>query len=292
MEYSLYKIGSRIADLRKEKGMSQEKFIEKLNHDYGFAIGRNKLSKIENGGDIVLGVDISFEFLRCVASIFDCDIGYLIGEYQEKKLEVHQICEYTGLSEEVVAELHKKTEFKKEYPNYDSFLEYLNAFTIYGLPTIYEEFDNYIDSVRSCGYLEKKYTQSVLREHITLCVDTTNNQIKKPGYSDEELEARNIYQNELSNTQPNNLFFLQKSFANFVEQYGKKIKDTITVKDYEEYISIKNNSVDKLCSNIEDAKNNFVNFIHNNETIKYIVKAKEIVDKINAKDGANNGNDK
>lgn len=105
MEYNFYEIGQRISDIRKEKEMTQSKLIKQLKDDYDFSIGRNKLSEIEtNNGKKPA---FTFEFLYYFAKLCDCDIGHLLGEYDEKKQEVHQICDYTGLNENNVNFLNK-----------------------------------------------------------------------------------------------------------------------------------------------------------------------------------------
>lgn len=98
MEYDFYEIGQRITDIRKEKGMTQSELIKQLKDECGFSIGRNKLSEIETNNGKKKPA-FSFEFLYNFAKLCDCDIGHLLGEYDEKKQEVHQICEYTGLNE-------------------------------------------------------------------------------------------------------------------------------------------------------------------------------------------------
>lgn len=101
MEYNSRIIGAKIRNARKSKGLSQEAFIGKLRNDYSFAIGRNTLIKIENGDKI----DFSFDFLLYTSRICDCDIGCLLGEYEETKQDSHFICSTTGLSEKAVQNL-------------------------------------------------------------------------------------------------------------------------------------------------------------------------------------------
>lgn len=98
MEYNFVEIGQRIKAMRKKCGWSQDKFIEQLNAVY-LQIGRNKLSKIENGDEYAFTLD----FLLACCKLFRCDIGYLMGEYGECKTRDNQfIHEQTGLSSKAI----------------------------------------------------------------------------------------------------------------------------------------------------------------------------------------------
>lgn len=45
---------------------------------------------------------ISLEWIPAICDVLDCDVGYLFGEYEEKKREFSDICAVTGLSEKAV----------------------------------------------------------------------------------------------------------------------------------------------------------------------------------------------
>lgn len=104
-KYQFISIGEKIRELRKRNPdtKSQEAFIDVLKERYDFPISRNTLSRIENG-DITA---FSLDFLLCVSDLFNCDIGYLLGEYNEATAVANKICEITGLSEKAVEKLHK-----------------------------------------------------------------------------------------------------------------------------------------------------------------------------------------
>lgn len=97
MEYSFLEIAQRIVDHRKKRKMTQERFIEELDNQ-GVSIGRNRLSKIENGE----GKAFSLDFLLACCKIFNTDIGHLMGEYEQKNRDFAFVCEFTGLSERAV----------------------------------------------------------------------------------------------------------------------------------------------------------------------------------------------
>ena len=99
-KYQFISIGKKIRELRKRNPdtKSQEAFIDVLKERYDFSISRNRLSRIENG-DITA---FSLDFLLCVSDLFNCDIGYLLGEYNEATAVANKICEITNLSEQAI----------------------------------------------------------------------------------------------------------------------------------------------------------------------------------------------
>lgn len=98
MEYKYVKIGVRIAEMRKSKGWTQKDLIAKLDAEFQISVGRNKISRIEQGKEESFK-KITVEFLEALCSLFECDMGYLLGEYDEcKRCTSQYIHELTGLS--------------------------------------------------------------------------------------------------------------------------------------------------------------------------------------------------
>lgn len=96
IEYNFTKIGERIKNLRKSKHLTQDELCEQL------CINRNTLSAVERGSEKQCRLDI---LLKC-CSIFDCDMGYLLGEFDEcKKLDTQFIHSQTGLTETSISNL-------------------------------------------------------------------------------------------------------------------------------------------------------------------------------------------
>lgn len=81
MKYDARKIGKKIATFRKEKGWSQDEFITQLANK-GYPIGRNAISKIENGNFTPENLSLKLLFILC--DLFSCDIGCILNEYEEK----------------------------------------------------------------------------------------------------------------------------------------------------------------------------------------------------------------
>ena len=80
---------------RGEKSLSQQQLAEMVG------VSRNTISSIENGVESAY----TFAFLKTISKVFNCDIGYILGEYEEKTQEVHQMCLATGLSEKAIEKI-------------------------------------------------------------------------------------------------------------------------------------------------------------------------------------------
>ena len=97
IKYNFGDIGNRIKAERKRRKISQDGFIELLNQR-GIFIGRNRLSEIENGKTDNFGLKEIIAF----CDIFQCDIGFLLGEIEEKTRDKHFIHQQTGLTETAI----------------------------------------------------------------------------------------------------------------------------------------------------------------------------------------------
>lgn len=96
MEYNWKSIGERLVNLRKGKKWTQEKLIEKLANleKNAFPIGRNSLSSLEAGN--LEHCDLRLFTALC--DLYDCELGYLLGEHEGKTRAVTDIHEKTGIS--------------------------------------------------------------------------------------------------------------------------------------------------------------------------------------------------
>ena len=97
MNYSLEKIGSRIKAERKALGLSQGELAEKCNLR---ASSRQTVGAWEQGNLLPSVPDL----LR-LCSLFDCELGYLLGEYDRKTRQATDIFLETGLSADAVTSL-------------------------------------------------------------------------------------------------------------------------------------------------------------------------------------------
>ena len=89
----------KLKTLREEAGLNQSQLANKLG------VSRGSISFYENGDRIP-----DIEFLRKVSEYFDVSADWLLGisETQNPDMRVHKICEFTGLSEELVVFLMEK----------------------------------------------------------------------------------------------------------------------------------------------------------------------------------------
>lgn len=92
-------IGSRIRDMRKKHNLTQTRLAEEIDRlcnddDKESFMSQSTVSGWENGTTLP-----PLSKLLALASIFDCDVSYLLCDYDEEKKEVSDVSKLTGLSE-------------------------------------------------------------------------------------------------------------------------------------------------------------------------------------------------
>ena len=113
--YDLTKIGKRIRDERQKAGYtSQEKFAEKFSLS---GSSRQKIGKWENGKSLP-----SLDDFLIMCDLFQCQLGYLLCEYDCKTGENTNIHNVTGLSEEAI----NKLKIIKSHPDISDMIKVLN----------------------------------------------------------------------------------------------------------------------------------------------------------------------
>lgn len=118
MEYNYIDIGNRLIQLRKDRGYSQDKLIDILDDEYGVKIGRNTYSNIENGCQSAS--NFKLDLLIALSSLYGCDIGYLLCEYDNITGRNTDIQKITGLNDESIKALEMavaESEIEKELYN-------------------------------------------------------------------------------------------------------------------------------------------------------------------------------
>lgn len=118
MEYNYIEIGNRLIQLRKNRGYSQDKLIDILDDEYGVKIGRNTYSNIENGCQSAS--NFKLDLLIALSSLYGCDIGYLLCEYDNITGRNTDIQKITGLNDESIKALEMavaESEIEKELYN-------------------------------------------------------------------------------------------------------------------------------------------------------------------------------
>ena len=115
MEYSAKTVGERIKQARKEAGLSQIKLIALLRSEqYNAGVSRTTLVAIESGEVGKTLDNVSLRTLCAMCDLFDCDMGYLLGEYEEKHRVAAEVCDATGLSETAVQRLSAELAYSKQ----------------------------------------------------------------------------------------------------------------------------------------------------------------------------------
>lgn len=97
-------IGKRIRDEREGKGWGKKEFLKQI---FMAESSTKTLSAWEKGERIP-----DLDSLARMAEVFQCDIGYLLGDYDTRRHKNADICETTGLSESSVEFLRRKKEWE------------------------------------------------------------------------------------------------------------------------------------------------------------------------------------
>ena len=119
MKYSrnetLIATGEKIREERKKRKLNQKQFSEMLVKNFTIKADRSKIAKWETGR-----LHIQDDELIALAKCFNVTIDYLLGLSEAKTTdpEVKEICEYTGLREEIVNALHHWKNDKQERVNH------------------------------------------------------------------------------------------------------------------------------------------------------------------------------
>ena len=87
-------IGERIKKNRKPLKLTQTELLAKVYLSEKSVASLRKWERGERLPDL--------DTLARMAELFDCDMGYLLGDYEESNFSSHKVCEYTGLSEQAL----------------------------------------------------------------------------------------------------------------------------------------------------------------------------------------------
>lgn len=103
MNYDRKTIGQRIKACRKEAGFkNQDDFGFALKNDGENGYDRKTISKWESGANVP-----QLDVLLDMCGLFNCELGYLLGEYDQKTRAATDIHQETGLDEAVIDKLRK-----------------------------------------------------------------------------------------------------------------------------------------------------------------------------------------
>lgn len=123
-------VGRRIATERERLKLSRKELLPKI---YKSEQSHKTLTSWEKGERLP-----DLDSLALMAELFDCDIGYLLGDYDEHRRLTADVCKETALSEQAVSRIISyKTEnpeyiqslnFLLESDNFEDVLQYVHAF--------------------------------------------------------------------------------------------------------------------------------------------------------------------
>ncbi len=239
-------IAKRLRDLREKRGLTREQLslaiMEKCNH----FISKQMLQQYEeiNEKNAKWGSvrGMSTEKLYYLAKFYEVSTEYILGltDIKTKDTELAAVCEYTGLSEEMVEQLHYDKEF------YNSFASHYKLTTTWLLDKIYP----YLR--KEAGMRALTYIQSCIRtrayenEFPELFSGEFADEIKWALIMREEENAGikktlDMCYEEKETEQPVSLYHLQKRIVEAVEKIAKAEMPDITVK---KYIEIARNNED------------------------------------------------
>ena len=102
------RIGSKIRELRKADRLTQEGLAALMNYSKD---SRSTIGNWETGKHLP-----STDQLIQLCNLFQCDIGCLFGDYDERYRSIADVCEITGLSENAVSFLFKLNKVSKDDP--------------------------------------------------------------------------------------------------------------------------------------------------------------------------------
>ena len=95
------RIGSRIKMLRNKAGWTQTRLGNELGELlYGDKVKQSMISSWEKGDTLP-----TLKNLLALSQLFNCDIGYLLCDYDDLRKDTSNLCEVTGLSSETIERL-------------------------------------------------------------------------------------------------------------------------------------------------------------------------------------------
>ncbi len=110
-------IGARIKSERERHKISQEGLLVKISRSYK---STKMLRDWENGIKLP-----GLNDLANMAALFSCDVGYLLGDYDQRTRDASDLCQLTGLSEAAASSLLSMCHEDSRYL-YSGYLKELN----------------------------------------------------------------------------------------------------------------------------------------------------------------------
>lgn len=115
-------MGQRLREAREEIKLSRDKFSQLLNSfsDRPITNGKQEEMNVERLKQWEYGNNpIAVEWIPLLCRALNCDVGYLLGDYNERRRDIADVCKVTGLSAGAVENLKK---YDERVVTYISFL--------------------------------------------------------------------------------------------------------------------------------------------------------------------------
>lgn len=216
-------IGERLRALRKEKGYNQTELTRILEEEYYINHKRAYIGRIERGEDKAL---LDLPLLEALSDIFNCDIGYLIGEIEEHTQENKYICDRLNISEKAADNI-KACCHGENKDIFNALCEHDNLFDIV-IPAIQECVYEFVShSIPQQKYRLLQSAQTLNENELSILEDKINEMKEKQKNKKVSFKRINagIYQLSVESTQ------IYKNIIEAVSEPIIKAKD----KKYEEY---------------------------------------------------------
>ena len=223
MKIDYKKMGDRVLKLRKEKDYSQGKLSAILEDEYYINCSRQRISKIEHGNNN----KIDLSLLEALSDIFNCDIGYFIGEIEEHTQENKYICDRLNISEKAADNIKSCCQGENK-DIFNALCEHDNLFDIV-IPAIQECVYELVSHSRpQLNYRLLQSAQILNEDGVSILADIANEMSEKQKNKKVSFSIINagIYKLSVESTQ---------IYENIIEAISEPIINANKMK-YEEYV--------------------------------------------------------
>jgi len=227
-KYSITKSAEIIRAKREKLGYTQDYVAEQLGLK-----NRQSISKLENGTQ-----PPSWEQIVKLCNVFNCDVGFLIGEHETEIHEYQNVINITGLSNEAIAKLWNL----KNNRGYESkqMLDIINALLV--SPNINELLNKLfqvVELAKLCAYYEVEYPdidfnagEFLGKFYVSSSYDDWD---ETQALNENEKMKREVHIRYKDIKKQHDLprYYAEKSFSRFVDEYVNAIPNTFDLEEYE-----------------------------------------------------------
>ena len=208
------------------------------------------------------GAEPRINLFNEIANKLNVSADYLLGntDIETPNIGLQAIHKKTGLSEESIKSICSWNQKKDEYFSYSNYLDFIN--TMLESPAFFNSlvnnYQNYLFSKELCRLIEFENPDiDFSTKHSGMPIFTT--EVSQEEYqkahdkAERERVAKGEYFEEIDNTQPLQLFKIQKTFMKFIEAYASaEIGNINSRQEIEEKWCKKKAELDMITKSIED----------------------------------------